>query len=109
MRGANNSLGTPTDYRDKKGNVAQFLSCRFICAHIGVEKILQTAQAQGETCGACLHGACMCAEMRAKRFCICVMFRDIQVTEDTRWAGLTGGETYWKEMDAAMIMMLLLS
>lgn len=41
----------------------------------------------------------VCDEMRARKFCICVMFRDIQVTEEIRGGrGQGRGETYWKEM-----------
>ena len=43
--------------------------------------------------------AYVCDVMRARKFCICVMFRDIQVTEEIRGGrGQGRGETYWKEM-----------
>lgn len=51
--------------------------------------------------------------MRARKFCICVMFRDIQVTEAIRdGRGQERGETrdlLERDGGPAMIMMLLLS
>lgn len=75
-------------------DIVEFLSCRFIRSHTGR---LQAGRLP--VCGAAAVWDAGCAG----KFCICVMFRDIQVTatiHDGR--GWGRGETYWKEMADAL-------
>lgn len=93
-------------------DITQFLSQIYtsLCTHRNNAAAARVVMEGYVSKHVCVERLC---EMRARKFCICVMFRDIQVTEAIRdGRGQEWGETQdllERDGGPAMIMMLLLS